>query len=103
MSLLDFEVRLVRAYIEPERWVLAGHERRVGDDTENPAVETEYKVEDVLRVAILEEHQDACDEDEDADKPLAPAGPGEDARDAELRMPSSHQPTSGRPRRRLSG
>ena len=82
---MERQRRLVRTYIEPERWVLTCHERRVGDDTENPAVETEYKVEDVLRVAILEEHQDACDEDEDTDKPLAPAGPGEDARDAELR------------------
>jgi hypothetical protein len=93
----------VRADVEPERRVLAGHERRVGDDPQHPAVQAEHEVEDVLRVSILEEHKDAGDENEDADEPETPSGPGEHARDTELRDAEQPPTEEGKPRRRSCG
>ena len=75
----------MRAGIEPERRVLAGHERPVGDDAEHPAVEAEHEIEDLLRVPVLEQQQDAGDKHEDADQSERPSGPGEDSRDTKMR------------------
>jgi hypothetical protein len=60
-------------------------QRRVGDYAQHPVVEAEHEVEDLLRASILEEHQDAGDENEDADEPETPSRSGEDASDTELR------------------
>jgi hypothetical protein len=45
--------------IEPERGVFVAHERRVGGDAHDPAVESEHEVEDAARIALREQDRKA--------------------------------------------
>src|SRR4051812_41272515 len=84
------------AGIEPERWVLISHERRVGEHAEAPPVHAYDEVEQALRVIVLHGCDHDGDEGQQADEAStsreAPAtGPaeappaGEDADDQVLR------------------
>ena len=55
--------------VEPERRILASHERRVGADAEHPTVEAEHEVEDRSRVCAADEQRRHCEEHEQVDQP----------------------------------
>jgi DNA-directed RNA polymerase specialized sigma24 family protein len=59
---------IVLAGVEPERWVLARHQRGVGDDSQHPAVQPEDEVEDRSGIAAANQQYYCRDEHEQADQ-----------------------------------
>ena len=80
---------LVAALVEPERRVLVGHQRRVRDDAEHPAVHAEHEVEDAARVARGEEQRDAGEEHEQLDQAGPPAAAAPPSSSSQPRSPVS--------------
>ena len=60
------------AGVEPERRVLARHQRRVGADAQHPAVEAEHEIEDRPWVDAAKEQREHGEEDEQVDEAERP-------------------------------
>lgn len=63
---------LVTALLEAERWVLVSHQAGVPGDAEDPAVQAEDEIEELLGVAPGEQQHHPGDEHQDPDETRAP-------------------------------